>query len=266
MQPHISTMSCATTAIQIFLLFTFIYIAYIVFLNPKKQRNVNQKKAPGPTPLPIIGNLHILGTLPHRKLHSLSKKYGPIMSLQLGQIPTIVVSSSKAAELFLKTHDVVFANRPKIQVSELMSYGYKGLAFGQYGPYWREMRKVCTMKLLSTTKVEHFAPLRKKELGVVVKSLEKAAILGEVVNLSEVVGNLIEDIVCKMILGGGDKNDQFDLKRLVREALILFGAFNLVDYVPWLGIFDLQVSYKSDLNKPSICSLCKQYFHFLFAF
>ncbi|KAF9594788.1 hypothetical protein IFM89_034771 [Coptis chinensis] len=37
----------------------------------------------------------------------MAKKYGPIMSIRLGLIPTIVVSSPEFAELFLKTHDLV---------------------------------------------------------------------------------------------------------------------------------------------------------------
>ncbi|KAK2430314.1 hypothetical protein P8452_43717 [Trifolium repens] len=161
------------------------------------------------------------------------------MFLQLGQVSTIIISSSKVAKSFLKTHDLVFASRPRIQGSELMSYGSKGMAFSEYGPYWRSVRKFCTLKLLSVSKVEMFGPIRKEELDVLVKSLEKAALVGEVVNVSEVVANLIEDIVYKMMLGGS-KYEQFDLKKLVQEGLALIGAFNLADYIPWLGVFDLQ--------------------------
>jgi hypothetical protein len=238
-KPFIVDMSFAATTIFSFLLFTFSLILFKLFLQPK-QKTTNQKRPPGPPTLPIIGNLHILGKLPHRTLHSLSKKYGPIMFLQLGQVPTIIISSSKVAKSFLNTHDLVFASRPRIQGSELMSYGSKGMAFSEYGPYWRSVRKFCTLKLLSASKVEMFGPIRKEELDVLVKSLEKAALVGEVVNVSEVVANLIEDIVYKMMLGGS-KYEQFDLKKLVQEGLALIGAFNLADYIPWLGVFDLQV-------------------------
>ncbi|AES98625.2 putative costunolide synthase [Medicago truncatula] len=231
-------MSFAATTMLYFLLFTFIYLLFKLFLHPK-QNTINHKKPPGPPTLPIIGNLHMLGKLPHRTLQSLSKRYGPIMSLQLGQVPTIVISSSKGAESFLKTHDIVFASRPKIQGSELMSYGSKGLPFSEYGPYWRSMRKFCTLKLLSASKVEKSGPIRKEELGVLVNTLKKASLVGEVVNVSEIVENLIEDIVYKMILGRG-KYEQFDLKKMIKDGLTLMGAFNLADYVPWLGIFDLQ--------------------------
>nr|KYP40176.1 Cytochrome P450 71A1 [Cajanus cajan] len=181
----------------------------------------------------------MLGKLPHRSLQTLAKKYGPIMSIKLGQVSTIVVSSPEAAELFLKTHDTVFASRPKTQASEYMSYGSKGMVFSEYGPYWRNVKKLCTTQLLSASKVEMFAPLRREELGLFVKSLEKAAASRDVVNVSEQVGELISNIVYKMILGSNN-DDRFDLKGLTQEVLHLCGVFNMADYIPWADFFDLQ--------------------------
>ncbi|XP_021810752.1 cytochrome P450 CYP736A12-like [Prunus avium] len=197
------------------------------------------KLPPGPRALPIIGNLHMLGNLPHRSLQHLAKKYGPIMSMRLGNIPAIVVSSPTAAELFLKTHDTIFASRPKVQASEYMSYGTKGMAFTEYGPYWRHIRKLCTLQLLCPSKIEGFAPLRWEEVGLFVRSLKKAAAAGEVVDLSEKVGGLVEDITYRMVLGRKN-DDMFDLKGTVEETLFLAGAFNIGDYVPFLSPLDLQ--------------------------
>lgn len=181
----------------------------------------------------------MLGTLPHRTLEALSKKHGPIMLLRLGQVPTVIVSSSSAAEQFLKTHDVVFSSRPKLEATHYLSYGSKGLVFCEYGTYWRNMRKVCTLQLLSASKVESFAPLRKRELKVALKSLKKAASLGEIVDVSEVVHNVIMEIVYKMVLGCS-VDEEFDLKGQIQQGMELSGAFNLADYVPFLGVFDLQ--------------------------
>ncbi|CAK8537671.1 unnamed protein product [Lathyrus sativus] len=231
-------MSSAAITLVAFLFIPFTYFLFTFFSNPKQKNNKN-KKPPGPRALPIIGNLHLLGKLPHRALQSLSKKYGPIMSMQFGQVPAVVISSSKSAELFLKTHDLVFASRPKTQATDILYYGSQGLVFSEYGPYWRNVRKLVILKLLSASKVEKFAPIRKQELGVLVKSLEKAALVGEVVNVSEAVENLIEDIVYKMMLGRS-KYEQFDIKKLVKESVVLLGAFNLADFVPWLAAFDLQ--------------------------
>ena len=211
---------------------TFIHI----LLRPKNER----KLPPGPWALPIIGNLHMLGDLPHRALQSLAKTYGPIMSLRLGHVPTIVVSSPQAAELFLKTHDTIFASRPKLQFAKYIAYGNTGLVFTKYGPDWRNVRKICTLQLLTASKIESFAPMRKKEVGSLVQSLKNAAAAHEVVDLSRKVCELIEETSCRMIFGRS-RDDRFDLKAIIEETFRLAGAFNLADYVPYLGALDLQV-------------------------
>ncbi|KAK7314526.1 hypothetical protein VNO77_33052 [Canavalia gladiata] len=225
-------------AIPAVVLAVFIFLLSAAVLHSKQRQN-GGKHPPGPKTLPIIGNLNMLGKLPHRNLQALATKYGPIMSLKLGQVPAIVVSSPETAELFLKTHDIAFASRPKTQSSKYISYGSKGLVFSEYGAYWRNMRKLCTLQLLVASKVDMFCPLRREELGELVKSLAKTSASPEVVDLSDLVGNVTENIIYKMILGRS-KDDRFNVKNHVHEVLSLAGAFNIADYVPWLGVFDLQ--------------------------
>ncbi|KAK7314528.1 hypothetical protein VNO77_33054 [Canavalia gladiata] len=212
---------------------TLIYILYTTVSRPKQP-----PCPPGPPRLPIIGNLHMLGSLPHRSLQSLAKRYGPIMSLQLGSVPTVVVSTREAAEIFLKTHDTVFANRPKFEAAQY-TYGPEGVAFAEYGAYWRNVRKVCTTHLLSASKVESFGGLRKREVRALVKSVKEAGESREIVDLSEKVGEVLQDMTCKIILGG-NKDHTFHFKAILVETMILSGAFNLADYVPCLRFFDLQ--------------------------
>ncbi|KAI3942013.1 hypothetical protein MKW92_017231, partial [Papaver armeniacum] len=69
---------------------------------------------PSPPKLRIIGNLHQLGKPPHRFLHKLSQKYGPVMLLQLGSIPTVVITSAEAAKQVLKTRDSIFCEKSAI--------------------------------------------------------------------------------------------------------------------------------------------------------
>ncbi|KAM1215179.1 hypothetical protein ACFX2I_011611 [Malus domestica] len=63
-----------------------------LFLLLQKRKNVYknpQQKTfpPSPPKLPLIGNLHQLGTPRHKSLHQLSIKYGPVMLLHLGRVP-----------------------------------------------------------------------------------------------------------------------------------------------------------------------------------
>ncbi|KAK4280823.1 hypothetical protein QN277_012394 [Acacia crassicarpa] len=222
------------------LLLPLLLLLSVLFLFLCRRRPKDDlKQPPGPWAWPIIGNLHLLGTLPHRSLQSLAKSYGPVLSVRLGQVPAVVISSPEAAEPFLKTHDIVFASRPKTQASEILSYGSKGMAFSEYGPYWRNMRKLCTLQLFSASKVDMFGPLRREELGQLVKSIKESAAAREAVDLTEKVELLVEDTMYKMIFGC-NRDSRFDLKGLIHETLELVGAFNIADFVSFLAPLDIQ--------------------------
>ncbi|XP_020084317.1 cytochrome P450 71A1-like isoform X2 [Ananas comosus] len=91
---------------------------------------------PSPPRLPLIGNLHQLGSLPHLSLTSLSKKYGPLMLLRLGEIRTLIVSTPDMAREVMKTHDLSFANRPTSKVTEILLYNNMDVGFSPYGDYF----------------------------------------------------------------------------------------------------------------------------------
>ncbi|XP_051117970.1 cytochrome P450 71AU50-like [Andrographis paniculata] len=227
------------------MLSAFVLLHLLQKLFNSKRKTKKRNMPPGPRGLPILGHLHLLGKSPHRALHDLARKHGPIMGMRFGFVPTVVVSSPEAAELVLRTHDVTFAGRPSQDAFHYISYGQKNLAFSPYGPYWREMRKLCTVELLSTAKINQFLPMREAEIRLLVGRLREAGERGEAVDLTTMLLSLVRDMNCLMLFGrkfGDDAGslDDREFKEVILEASELGAQFNIADYFPCVGVFDVQ--------------------------
>eukprot|EP01018_Ginkgo_biloba_P005270 Gb_32735 [translate_table: standard] len=204
-------------------------------------RNGKYRLPPGPTPLPIIGNLHKLGKLPHRSLQALAKKYGPLMYLRLGSVPTVVASSPEMAKEFLKTHDANFSSRPITSAGKYTAYDFKGITLAPYGSNWRDVRKICNIELLTAKRLQSFQSLREEEVGLMVDSIAKESAYP--VNLSKTLASLTTNIMCRIVIGR--KYSEGDLAcgefhEMVHDLFSTNGAFNIGDFIPWLQRFDLQ--------------------------
>ncbi|KAG6660886.1 hypothetical protein CIPAW_03G135700 [Carya illinoinensis] len=208
-----------------------------------KSWNKNRKLPPGPRGFPIFGSLHSLGEFPHRDLQRLAQKYGPIMHLRLGFVPAIVVSSPQAAKLFLKANDLVFASRPPMESAKYIAYEQKSMISAPYGSYWRNIRKMCTLELLSNVKIDSFKSMRNEEIGLLVKFIQEAASNCVAVDVSAKVTSLTADMSCRMVFGKKyeDKDlDEKGFKAVMHEAMYLGAVPNLGDYIPCIRPFDLQ--------------------------
>ena len=110
---------------------------------------------PAPRGLPLIGNLHQVGALPHRALRALAAAHGApdLLRLRLGQVPALVASSLAAAAVLMREHDGAFATRPYFRTAEILTYGFQDLVFAPNGKHWRHVRRLCSAHVLSAAQV-----------------------------------------------------------------------------------------------------------------
>ncbi|CAN6923238.1 unnamed protein product [Brassica oleracea] len=181
----------------------FATILAFLFLNQilKRGATSNRNRPPSPRRLPLIGNLHQLSLHPHRSLSNLSLRYGPLMLLHFGRVPIIVVSSADIAHDVMKTHDLKFANRPKTKAVDIIMNGGRDVAFSSYGKYWRQMKSVCSIHLLSKKLVRSFENIREAEIVAMMEKLEKASSSSLPVNLSESLLSLTNNVICRIAMG-----------------------------------------------------------------
>ncbi|KAF7005702.1 hypothetical protein CFC21_020806 [Triticum aestivum] len=219
----------------LFLLFVLYY--WFTWKTGKRQQREG-RLPPSPRALPIIGHLHLLGSLPHVSLRSLARKHGPdVMLLRLGDVPALVVSSPCAAEAVLRTHDHVLASRPHSVVTDILMYGSSDVAFAPYGQGWRQARKLLTNHMLSVRKVQSFRSTVMLGVSMVMAKINEAARVGGVVDMSELLKTFTYDMAYRIVSG------EFFLKEgrsklfqdLTNDTSLLLGGFKVEEYFPTLS-------------------------------
>jgi 4-hydroxyphenylacetaldehyde oxime monooxygenase len=151
---------------------------------------------PGPLRLPVLGNLHqIMGALPHRSLRELARRHGPVMQLWLGTVPTVAVSSAEAAREVLKTHDAACCSRPDTPGARRLSYGHKDVAFVPYSDYWREMRKLFIVELLSMRRVQAAWYAREAQVIVPLVLISRSVYIHHLSNILYLLGRWTNSLV-----------------------------------------------------------------------
>ncbi|CAI9753985.1 unnamed protein product [Fraxinus pennsylvanica] len=216
---------------------SFIFSIFLFKWHFNSASTARKRLPPSPSTLPVIGNLHQLGLYPHRSLRALSKHYGSLMMLHLGSVPTLIVSSADAAREIMKNHDMVFLNRPKINLMDKIVYGCKDIAFSPYGEHWRQVRTLCVLQLLSNRRVHSFRRIRDEETALMMEKIRQSCSSSTAsINLSNLLVSLTSDIICRVALGrkysDGEESNKFGL--MLKEVGALLGTFNPGDYIPWL--------------------------------
>ncbi|KAL6643183.1 hypothetical protein ACP70R_021364 [Stipagrostis hirtigluma subsp. patula] len=158
---------------------------------------------PGPWTLPVIGSIHHLVNSPSifRAMRDLAQKHGPVMMLRLGEVPTVVVSSPEAAMAVTKTHDTTFADRFANATFSVYSYNCTDITFAPYGERWRQLRKICTLELLSAARVQSFRRIREEEVARFVQQLAAAAGAGAAVNVTKMISRFMNDAFVRESVG-----------------------------------------------------------------
>lgn len=239
-------------------LFVASILCFIIFGYVSPKRN-GVPEATGSWP--IIGHLHLLAgsQVPHQLLGSMADKFGSIFIIKLGVRRVLVVNSYEMAKECLTTNDRVFANRPKALVSELMGYNYANFGLAPYGPYWRHIRKIIVLELMSQHRLHMLADIRISEVKSSIIDIyntwvRKRSSEMVMVDMKKWFGNLTVNIFARMLFGdyfscSEQKNDQF--LKAIRRFTDMLGVFVPSDVIPGLRWLDLG-GYEKMMKKTAI--------------
>ncbi|TXG46893.1 hypothetical protein EZV62_026187 [Acer yangbiense] len=162
------------------------------------------------------------------------------MLLQLGKVPTLVISSPEMAKQVLKTHDLECCSRPLTQGPRRLSYNFLDIAFSPHSDYWKEMRKICVLELFSSKRVKSFASVREESVASLIDLISQTS-PNIPVNLSEKMFYVLDSIICKIVCGRSYQGKQFQNgpnskhEKVIQEAMAMLGSFAAADFFPYVG-------------------------------
>ncbi|KAL3818450.1 hypothetical protein ACJIZ3_004355 [Penstemon smallii] len=220
-----------------FIIHTLLFSSFILLLvllifikKSGKKSWSSEKLPPSPPKFPIIGHLlYLVGGQPHYALRRLAQKYGHILLLQFGEVPMVVISSREAAEQVLKVQDPACADRHDSILTRIMWYDYKDMAFSPYNDYWKQMRKICVMEMLSAKNVRSFEFIRQDEVSRLVESIREDNC--KAINVTEKIAAFTNSVTCRVAFGKVVKDRDFFVDMFKKMATMV-GGFELADLFP----------------------------------
>ncbi|XP_058730366.1 geraniol 8-hydroxylase-like [Vicia villosa] len=226
-------------------IFLFLLPFTLYFLLSKCTKNNSNmiKLPPGPSPLPFIGNLHQLGKKPHKSLAKLAEIHGPLMTLKLGQVTTIVASSPYMAKQILQTHDHDLSNRTIPDAVTVHDHHNYSMTFFPVSPLWRDLRKICSNQLFSNKTLEESKEIRLQKLQELLNDISQSSLVNEAIDIGNMAFktsiNILSNTIYSLDLveSAGSVGD---FKELVVNIMEECGKPNIVDLFPALRMFDPQ--------------------------
>ncbi|CAM6096194.1 unnamed protein product [Calypogeia fissa] len=144
----------------------------ILYFDPNRRLNL----PPGPRPWPLIGNLLVFVNADtiHSKLRELAKVHGPMYTVWIGSYPTVVLSGIKSTRDAMVRKGAVFSSRPNKYSWQFFTNGCRTLLTSPASPYWHNLRRVYSKRMLSTEAVAHYAEVRTSEINKSVEAFRRA--------------------------------------------------------------------------------------------
>ncbi|KAL6280212.1 hypothetical protein ACE6H2_017093 [Prunus campanulata] len=226
----------------LYLILTWSLIQTILYSISRSKKSSRSKLPPGPKPFPLIGNLLQLGDKPHKSLAKLAKTHGPLMSLKLGKVTSIVVSSAAMAKEVLQTHDQFLSNRTIPDSIRAHDHHTVGLPWIPVSTLWRNLRKICNTELFANKMLDSNQNLRRKKVQELIGQVHRSSQADEAVDIGRAAFtttlNLLSNTIFSIDLADPSSEMAREFQEMVCNIMMEAGKPNLGDYFPVLRKID----------------------------
>ncbi|XP_048407379.1 steroid 17-alpha-hydroxylase/17,20 lyase isoform X2 [Stegostoma tigrinum] len=236
-------------------------VALLIFsLTQIARARRNAGKIPKSLPSwPLIGSLLSLRSdlPPHLLFQKLQKSYGSMFSFMLGSHYVLVINNYEYAKEVLLKKSRIFAGRPNMLTTNLLSRDGKDIAFGNYSPSWKFHRKLVHSAIYlfgdGSASLERMIC---QEMQSMYSTFEHY--LGSPLDIMPEVTRVITNVICMLCFNSKYEKDDPEFQKMLKYSqgiVNTVGKDSLVDIFPWLQLFpneDLHLLKQSIAVRDSI--------------
>ncbi|XP_028252560.1 cytochrome P450 2K1-like [Parambassis ranga] len=209
----------------------------IYLLSTSSVSSDGRKEPPGPTPLPLLGNLLQLDLQrPYNTLLKFSKKYGSVFTVYFGPKKVVVLAGYKTVKEALVTHDEDFGERDPVKVMKDFNEGH-GVLWSN-GNLWKETRRFALTNLrdfgMGKRACEDKITDEGQHLIEVFKTFK-----GEAFDTTQALNYAVSNIICSMVYGSRFEYDDPEFTSMVDRVnrniqLVGSSLIQMYNLFPWL--------------------------------
>ena len=159
---------------------------------------------PGPTPLPVLGNVVTMGLKPPPQAFiDWRKEYGDIYTYWIGEVPHVAINDFDTINEFFVKDGETFAGRPlgNLESLELNKNGRTGIIFTD-GETWRELRRFSLHTLRNFGLGRNLMQERiLDEVSQMVSAIKKEGDFGKLQNIQKHIDISVGSIIMQLIFG-----------------------------------------------------------------
>ena len=205
---------------------------------------------PGPFSLPIVGSLVTYTTTTasmHLVFEEMARKYGPVMSLQFGSRPTIILNTAASIKEAFVKKAADFSSRPEWYRLTLTNPHRLGI-IDAVEPGFKDRRKfaINTLRHFGMGKLSLEFRIQ-EEIAHLLKCIESKG--DELFDPSAILTNAVSNIICSIVFGQRfDYEDQqfHKILGLINDLFRYFTEYPEIDVTPMVHFLP---KYKNYLKK-----------------
>ncbi|XP_044476125.1 geraniol 8-hydroxylase-like isoform X2 [Mangifera indica] len=162
------------------------------------------------------------------------------MSLQLGQLTTIVISSESMAQQVLQIHDSSFCNRSVPNALLAHQHDDFSMIWLPASTAWRTLRKISNSHIFITQKLDASQDLRRKKVQQLLTYVEENCHAGKAIDIGRAAFSTSLNLISNTMFSVDLADPKSEFRELVWNIMVEVGKPNVADYFPVMKKIDPQ--------------------------